>query len=287
MGSSYFMGALVVLVCTIAAPLGLLFVRKNWIKTGLGFEFHEAAGSMLQVVGTLYALVLGLSVVDSMNALEEGRHVAESEANCVLNIFHLAAILPESERKYLQGTCLAYVIEVKDNEWNDMEKSQMSDKAQALMKEIGDVILSFEPKTNKEEIAFENIIEEAKELGDFRRQRLLSSTNGVPFVLWLTLIVGAMITVAYTYYLEFSSNKIQIILTTMYSLMLALNIFLIWMFGYPFSGEVKVKPTAFAFDIKLMQKALGDKVNNSLDFSMEKPVNKGHIVAGIAGAKPQ
>ena len=48
-----------------------------------------------------------------------------------------------------------------------------------------------------------------------------------------------------TYFRVLDDLRIQVALTAMVAVLIALNIFLILMFGYPFSGDLRVGPDSF------------------------------------------
>ena len=54
-----------------------------------------------------------------------------------------------------------------------------------------------------------------------------------------------MVTVGLTYFLVLDDVRIQVALTAMVAVLIALNIFLILMFAYPFSGDLQVSPEGF------------------------------------------
>ena len=58
-------------------------------------------------------------------------------------------------------------------------------------------------------------------------------------------LLGGIVTVGLTYVFVFDDLRIQVTLTAMVALLIALNIFLILMFGYPFSGDLSVAPESF------------------------------------------
>ena len=73
---SYFGGVVVVLLSTLASVAGLLITRKLVDLNKLRAS-HEVGGYLLSVVGTLYAVLLGLVVVDAMQKFHVARDVTE------------------------------------------------------------------------------------------------------------------------------------------------------------------------------------------------------------------
>jgi hypothetical protein len=50
---------------------------------------------------------------------------------------------------------------------------------------------------------------------------------------------------SFTYFFKVEHLKIQMIMTAMVAMIIALCLFLVLMFGYPFSGELTVSPDSF------------------------------------------
>jgi hypothetical protein len=48
---------------------------------------HDATGNLLAVVGTLYAVLLGLIVVDAMANFERAMEVVQLESNCLADVY--------------------------------------------------------------------------------------------------------------------------------------------------------------------------------------------------------
>ena len=69
-------------------------------------------------------------------------------------------------------------------------------------------------------------------------------------VLWVVLVIGGVATIVFTYFFSAHRLKIQMIMVSMVSLVICLNIFLLASYDDPFSGDVKVGPTAFETDLK-------------------------------------
>ncbi len=75
---SYFGGVVVVFLSTLVFVAGLLITRKLVDLNKLRAS-HEVGGYPLSVVGTLYAVLLGLVFVDAMEKFQVARDVTQSE----------------------------------------------------------------------------------------------------------------------------------------------------------------------------------------------------------------
>lgn len=269
MGASYIQGILVTLLCILSSVLGV-FVSRRYVKSKSSVPHPEIIGAMLQVVGTLYAILLGLVVIDSMHVHDDARTLVQQEANCLVDIFHLSKGLPSDETRKMQRWCVAYAEAVLDHEWREMEKKRQSERTGLLVTGVWRDVMSIEPKTEREKNAYSLMVNEIRELGNNRRMRLLTSQRNVHPALWGVLVIGGFCTVVLSYFFFFESLGVQLFITVLMASTLALNVFLVSMYNYPFSGDIRVKADPFKFVLKIFQNEMSaqnpDKVDRGLDF---------------------
>src|SRR3990167_7994540 len=96
--STYLAAVGLVLGSVVLAVIGLLISRKIFHIDKL-VDSHEVGGYLLSVVGTMYAVLLGLIVVDAMQQYQVARQITETEANCLVDVYLLAKMLPEERSK--------------------------------------------------------------------------------------------------------------------------------------------------------------------------------------------
>ncbi|MFN8659252.1 MAG: hypothetical protein U0105_23165 [Candidatus Obscuribacterales bacterium] len=75
-------GMVAVVVATGLSVAGMLIVRKR-VGVATLITYHEVAGYLLSVVGTLYAVLLGFIIVEAMQHIQDLRVLAEDEASGV------------------------------------------------------------------------------------------------------------------------------------------------------------------------------------------------------------
>jgi len=93
-------------------------------------------------------------------------------------------------------------------------------------------------------------------LADNHRMRVEALHNGLPVVLWVVLVIGGVATIVFTYFFSAHRLKIQLIMVSLVSLVICLNIFLLASYDDPFSGDVKVSPAAFETDLNTFKAEL-------------------------------
>ncbi len=245
--NSYLVGFLVMAATSVLAVCGMLAVRRI-----VGVEklksFNEVAGNSFQVVGTFYAVLLGLIVVDAMTHMSDLRSVVEQEANAVADIYILSRGMPEPQQKKVQELTTGYVDTVIDEEWPAMREARVSTKAIVQVNELWNTIIDFKPAADDQKDIRQMCLERVSELGDSRRSRLITSSHGVSTELWTVLIIGGILTLGFSYFLGLSSVVGQALMTVVIASTLALNVYLVFLFGYPFSGPYCVEPDGFLVD---------------------------------------
>jgi hypothetical protein len=104
-------GSILIFSVSLLSVLGLLVVRKYFDLDKLR-SCHEVGGYLLSVVGTMYAVLLGLIVVDAMTKFQAAREIVEQEANSLADVFLLAESLPPEKCRKIRVVCNDYVKEI-------------------------------------------------------------------------------------------------------------------------------------------------------------------------------
>lgn len=222
-------------------------MRRRVGVTGLR-AYHEVAGYLLSVVGTLYAVLLGFVVVDAMTHTQELRVMVDREASGLCNIFICADGLPKEKKEKMHTLCAEYADVVINDEWKSMQHAKYSPKAFNLVWSIWKEITTYQPSTESEKTLHAQMLSEVCSMTENRRTRIVSASHGVNPLMWSVLIIGAVFTVMFTYFFGVEHLRAQILMTVLVSLTLSLNIFLVYVFGNAFSGEFAVQPDSFKLD---------------------------------------
>jgi len=235
----------------IFAALALVAVTRRLFPADELKDGHDSTGALLAIVGTLYALLLGLVVVDAMIRFDKAGDCVQMESNCLADIFLLADGLPEPYRKNIRDLCRTYAKQVVEFEWPQMERARMSVEARMTALSLAQSLGGFEPVTEAHKIIYPALLEQIRELWDRRRDRAGTAEYGIPAVEWVTLVVGAAVTIFLGSLLHVSSYRLKAVVTAMTALVIGLNLYLICLFGYPLAGELSVSDRPFKVDIAI------------------------------------
>lgn len=237
----------------IIVTMLILYIQilvKRYLGTETIRKCHEVGGNYLAMVGTFYAVLLGLIVIDAMTRFQQAEKTVSIEASSLIKIYIDAERFPEQKDK-LEKLIEEYIHETTDVEFPLMEKGETSTKARDLAFSMLQIVKVIEPKTENQKAIYPNLLTLLSDFLDSRRERTRSANFGEPPVEWIILIIGAIITITYTFFFTMESNTIHLLMRGMATLMILMSLYLILLFGTPFSGDLKVSPEPFKTIIKI------------------------------------
>lgn len=266
--SRYSVGAVYILVF-----IGLSVAGQVLVKRLMGVETialcHEVGGYYMAIVGSLYAVVLGLVIYDAISTFQSASLCVKEEAKAMLAVYALADQFPNNGKDQIKALSTSYVDEVVQNEWRLMDGGEFSSRARKTMWVLLDVIKQIEPKSENQKVMLRLLVDETLSAWSARRERIEKIGVGIPDIEWFVLIAGALITIIFTYFFTISVGKAQLIMTGMVSFMVAINLYMVLLFGNPYSGDLKIDTTAFNVLNQYMQSHL-----SSLDDASEESARK-------------
>lgn len=233
----------VVLTVTISV-IGSLLVRK-YASHELLRETNDVAGFIYAVIGVIYAVVLGLVLVSTWERSFDAQTSVAHEASIVGALYRGASALPDADEERLQNALRTYRTAVVDKEWVTMQTGDGSTEAREALLGVYVALHSVEPTTVRESIWLTRLIEDVNSLADVRQERLASARTSLPTLLWVVVIVGAAIVIAFSYLFGTPAATPAVLMIAALTATIALTVVTLAALDRPFSGEIRVQPDAF------------------------------------------
>ena len=126
-----------------------------------------------------------------------------------------------------------------------MREGGTSERAGELAEELRASIQDFRPGTQSEQALRSQGLEQLDELEEYRALRLLEVREGLPPILWVVLVVGGVITVAFTFLFGMKIPWLHMIAVAALTTIITLIIYTIAVLDYPFNGDLRVGQDAF------------------------------------------
>lgn len=239
---------LILLFCGLTT-LGLFIFHNLILKNHLVLRAHNDIGvGMLQVVATIYAVLLALLVFDVLNSFADAEKITQAEASVVGNLVRDAVGLPADKTKLIHAQLIQYLNQVIYQEWPAQQNDQVQDIKKvgwAILTKVGDEIVTYQANSLSAAVIQSSMFHELNELYNFRRARLLATGESLPSIIWEIILSGGIVFLLYISFLGAESFMLKLVLTNLVVILIMLVVILIIALDRPFQGQLSIKPTEF------------------------------------------
>src|SRR5215210_1441910 len=236
---------IVIIALVMLIAVGGVVLEQRLFSIDRRRQNNDVGGFIYAVLGVSYAVLLGLMLIAVWEQWNAAQDVASDEANELAGIFYFAHALPQPEGRHIQELARSYAQVVVEQEWPLMEQGRASPKAWATLDELRATILGFDPHTGAQQVRYNQVLEQLHALGDARRERLLAASEGLPTILWVVLIGGGVITIAFTYLFGLDNTVVHTLMVAALAMILSSSLYTVAALDYPFKGDVRIHPAAF------------------------------------------
>lgn len=234
-------GMIFVSLSVIVAVLGLYCVHRT-IEPAMRKKNHDVAGYTFNIVGVVYAVLLGFTVVnvnDRYNAIQKN---LVQESAVMLQLYRNAEVFPQDIKEGIRDQIFKYAKLVYEEEWNRMALRAESEKAYDHLLALWRQYYRVEPKNEREHIWLGESVTKMNSLADARVMRLHNSNDSLGGMMWALLVAGAIITIFFMYFFYVESFATHALLTAFLTGTISFMLFLIGSLDTAFSGNVHIEP---------------------------------------------
>ena len=161
----------------------------------------------------------------------------------ILGMHQDLALYPDGQAAQgIQAQLIDYTRLVIHDEFPAMARMRNSVPTRGALNRVWISLRELQPGDGHAQIVYQEILEDMNRLEKFRLERLEAAQNELPDVMWLTMIVGAMITISFTFFFGSENTWAQVIMTALLAAMLSTMIFVVMELDHPFLGDASVKP---------------------------------------------
>jgi len=157
----------------------------------------------------------------------------------------LAKSLPEPSGSQIRQHFKNYVNRVMDHEWVTMTHGQMDEGARDELIAFSEALARYTPVTPKEQILYDKIYDNLASVWNMRRQRLDDATYKTTRLGWSCILIGGAATIFFGFFFAMDNLPLQMVMTAILTLIISLNIYLVYQYGNPYSGVIKINKTSF------------------------------------------
>jgi len=204
----------------------------------------EKRGWIFEFCGVLYALVVGFVLAFTLSGYQSTESDASVEADSVTALSRSAALFDHTNRDKLDHELICYARTVIDEEWPAMSDGHSSQLTTVASDRLYDTFGRL-GTTGENDVALSGSLDRIRELDEARASRIIKSTQRLPAIFWIFMVVGGLMLTGYAVILNGrESIGGQMVFILPVTLLLLCAIYLVALFEQPFQGSNAIKPTA-------------------------------------------
>jgi hypothetical protein len=234
----------IILACIAGSLIFLWLLPRVW-PASKRRDHNDIIGWQVSVLGTTYAVVIGFMLYAVWTTFQAAELNADSESNCLVNVYRLADGLPAEPRAEVHQLARAYINAVINEEWPAMLKGELAASGHPTIQNMWTVVIQAKPATFAEQTSMSLTLAEISRLTEHRRIRQLGNQSKLPTILWLLMISGGGITILSSCLFGTDNFLLHALQVVSLTLMLSLALVAIADIDRPFQGTLHVTPAGF------------------------------------------
>jgi hypothetical protein len=233
------LGPAIILSLAAAALIGLLLVRRFVLPHLRVTEGDsEFSGAVVQSIMVFYGLALALIAVNVWQTYNDVSKTVSQEAISFAALYRDVSGYPEPIRGRLQGEVRGYVDQIIHGAWPLMRKGRVPTEGVEWMDRLQAVLMRFEPAGEGQKVLHAETLAAYNRALQARRMRVDAIGTGLPGVMWVVIIVGAVISISSCYFFRVEDVRLHGILVVLLAVLIGLVICMTVVMNHPFRGDL-------------------------------------------------
>ncbi|MFD9735958.1 hypothetical protein [Umezawaea sp. NPDC059074] len=241
----YVGGILWVGVAALIAALAAYLMRRFGGEEGRE-ENNAAAGGVFSIVAGLNAVLVAFVLIALFDATGSADQTSYREADGLVAAAWASDSLPDATKEKVHDLSRAYMSTVIREEWPKMQDG--SDVSSIGWTQLDQLRVAVAQSPVDDEWQTDRKTEAATKLWEVyeaRQDRINASGNGVSSVVWFTMIVGSVLSLALALLFGGAKVRSHIVIMATLAATMTLLLYATYQLQNPFSGGAKIGPDAF------------------------------------------
>lgn len=235
----------VLVITLVAVPtlvsMATTFTVRHRVPLEVLSANNEVAGFKFAVVGVLYAVLLAFAVVVVWQSFSEAEDDATTEAGAAATLYRLSEGYGDDGRE-LRTDLDAYVASAIHDDWPAMARGGGSHTTTLALDELSRGVLGLPAADARQGALLYEILYQVDRMTQARRARLDASAGFVPWVIWMVLYLGGLLTVGFTHFFGTRSVFAQMTMTGILTSLIGVTLVIVVAIDSPFAGAVEIPP---------------------------------------------
>jgi hypothetical protein len=232
----------VALVLAIVVPTVVGRVLPDQHRQGLLKSTLATGGTLVSP----FMLVLGFMVVVLWGQINDAQKAIERESVALGDIAALVDYLPQSIGQPVSDDVIAYATAAAA-EWPSLGNGVPSAEAVRAFRALRDAVLALprQATDSADATLSDKAVDQMLAAQGYRSDRTSAASTDIQGVLWLVLLVGTILYIAYIALTDTGPLRSRMVMMFLAISVVALILMLISMLDNPFNGDVQADPAPF------------------------------------------
>ncbi|WP_406454068.1 DUF4239 domain-containing protein [Streptomyces sp. NBC_00876] len=236
----------VVLGVAMLAAACVLVRHRYWPPDPDEEPREDVAEYISMMVGVLYALILGLSLVSVWETRSSAQDHVQTEAGAAHQVYLLADGLPAARTEQVRTTMQAYVHHVVRAEFPEMVAGRpLGAEGWNLLHQVRAANRVPDSATPVQQATVQEVLAQLSTLDAARRGREADALDSLSPTLWLGLIIGGALTVAFMFMFGVKRNLTHVTMVMGLTALITFTVVLVYQLNQPFSGLLALDTSPF------------------------------------------
>lgn len=238
---SWIFTSLLIITLSVSITAVLLWLVRRNVSHEVLKKHHDVAGFILGIIGILYSVVLGFTVVNAKDRYNQAENTVHIEATMVADLYRDSSFFPQVDRDLIRANLRSYVKYVLEDEWFNQRDHL---RAQKTILSLWSSYRRINLDSEMVKIWYSQSVSKIDSLMNARLARQFFMHEHLGSMMWALLIVGAVITILFLFFFGIESLRNQIIMTSLLVAYLSFMLYLVYSLDHPFTGTNAIEPTA-------------------------------------------
>jgi len=238
----WILSASIVVITSIVFWCGALWLARRKIQIDILRKNHDVAGFTFSIVGILYSVILGFTVVSVQERYNRSIEMLHTEATVLADLYREAGFFPEASRGVVRSNLRDYVSYVVHEEWYMPKDRKMHFGAQKILKDLWDSYYQVNLESDNQKAWYQESIGKLDNLMSARLEREFNSWDHLGSIMWSLLLSGAIITILFMFFFGLENLRSQMMMTALLAGYLAFILFLVFSLDHTFKGSENSTP---------------------------------------------
>ena len=232
----------VVLLVAIAVSfsiVGFLIVHR-FIPVQVRQIHNDVAGFVFATLGVTYGVLLAFVVIVVWQQYYDAEENVANESSTALVLYKNIVAYPDKKASNaMQDGFLGYIRQAV-GEKDTLLTERSFEGQEASINQVLSLIDNIVPDSEHEQILYTQILQNLNDLVKYRSLRHQAAHEELPSAIWLALIVGAAVTIGFTFLFGTENVWAHVIMMSLLAALIAVVIYVVIEMDHPATGAVNI-----------------------------------------------